>query len=298
MMFQMKKVFNHLHLIVVKKEISVKFLLVLLLSVNSVVFAQKNSKIGEIKGVDFKLGIAAMDLTGNDATKIYAAIVQPDLEKNGRYPNSFKNGRVNNYCGYIYLGLAIKNQNFQKSKKLKNIENRFGINLIRYGRDVMQCDVLFDNDTSSSLINGIITYLGYGLNADFTLNSRPFFKDFATYAGIGTSVMLHDYKAVNGAFGLFGKTTPTIIGSIRTAEMTNTKITISSLDFKFHLGIKYNFSCDLNLFLETSMGGSYYHKGLYGNHKWLSNSNITLLGMRYKFVNANEQTKTSKSVYW
>lgn len=275
----------------------IKLLIFIPVLLSTSLFAQNQSKKADIKGIDFKLGPTHLDLSGNDACEIFSAVVLPDIEKNGLPIKGFENGEFSNFCTSIYLGLVSSNQKFKKSKLLKYSENRFGVNFAKFNQrfGMINCDVLFSNDTTNILLNdGQINYSGYGIHADYTINSRPFFNNFATYLSFGTSIVLHNFKAVGQAGSWFRYAEPTIGG----IEMTNTKTTLTSVDLKAFLGVKYNFTCDLNLFIECGFGGSYYHRGLYGKSKLIKAANITFLGMRYKFVKDEDRSKSKSGVFW
>ncbi|MFM9944877.1 MAG: hypothetical protein ACKVQB_06555 [Bacteroidia bacterium] len=267
-------------------------------------FAQKNTKIGELKGVDFKFGFTGFDLSSNDATKIYSDIVMPDLEKLNITPTGFVNGQAANYCTSFYLGLVSKNKWFTKSKFLKNSENRFGIWLGNNSRSsyypnygAVSCEVRFDNDTTDHLITSMVKYIGYGIQADYIVNSKPIFKNFAGYMGCGANIILHNYKAYNKQGDLFGPKTPRFNSPVY-KEMIHTKVSMSSIDLKLILGWKYNISCDFNYFMEVEFGGSFYNKGIFGSRKWLYVGNIAVLGIRYKFINPEEKTRSKANVFW
>ena len=267
---------------------------------SSLLFSQTKNKKTDIKGIDFKLGPTFLDISGNDACQIYSAIVMPDLEKNGLTVKGFENGDSYPLSMSMYLGFVSSNQKFNKSKFFKNSEKRFGVTIARFNQrqGIIGCDVIFRNDTSHNLINeGQIAYTSYGVNADYTFNSKPFLRNFATYLSLGTSIILHYYRAVGPAGAWFKRAEP-VINRYPPIEMTNTKTTLTSIDGKAFLGIKYNFSCDLNLFIECGFGGSYYHRGLYGKSKLIKSANMTLLGMRYKFVNEDDKSKPNSGVFW
>lgn len=261
-------------------------------------FAQKSKKIGEIKGIDFKAGFSLFDYSGNDAIKIYSSIVSPDLDKNGKTPNGYENGYSYNYSWSYYLGVVSSKNELLKSNYFKKSEARFGLNFENFSSlsGMFNCDVKFKNDTTSNLIDGIIKYFGYGVHADYTINSKPFMNHFATYFSFGTTVMLHNFKAVGESKNLFERGTPHFYNY--NIEMTNTKTSLTSVDFKVFWGVKYNLSCDFNLFMESCIGGSYYNKGLYNNHKWLWLFNFTPIGIRYKFVKPEDKSKTKLNVFW
>ena len=111
--------------------------------------------------------------------------------------------------------------------------------------------------------------------------------------------MLHNYKAVKGSTALFQKKEPVWMQTpLNYVEMINTKTSVSSIDLKIFLGIKYILSCEFNLFMEGSLGGSYYNKGMYGKHKLLKVYSITPIGIRYKFVKPEDKSKTKLGVFW
>ena len=284
-----------------------KLLAVFLFLISQSLFSQKSTKIGELKGIDFKVGVSVFGLSTNDAAKIYSDIVLPDLERNNKQPTGFINAQPSNFCTAFNLGLTSKNKWFKKSKLFKNSENRFGI---FYGynsqsengssRGAMTCDVTFKNDTAHSLITSMVKYVGYGINADYIINSKPFLKNFAAYCGLSAAVILHNYKAYNKSGALFAKRGTPYLSSktIADIDMVHTSISMTSIDAKLLFGWKYNLSCEFNYFMEVEFGGSYYNKGLFGNHKLLYMGNFTLLGIRYKFINPEDKTKSKTNVFW
>lgn len=255
-----------------------------------------------MKGIDFKFGFTLFDLSQNDATKIYSDIVMPDLEKNNKQPTSFSNAQPSNYCRSFYLGLTSKNKWFSKSNFLKNSENRFGVYLGNNSssKGAMNCDVTFKNYTEHDLIKSMVRYVGYGISADYIVNSKPFFKNFAAYFGISSAVILHNYKAYNKGGALFAKESSPYLYSypIGKVDMVHTSVSFTSIDAKLLLGWKYNLSWDFNYFMEFELGGSYYNKGMFNNRKLLYTGNITILGIRYKFINPEEKTRNKANVFW
>jgi len=287
--------------------IGVILIFLFLIISNQRLLAQKNTKIGELKGVDFKFGFTGFDLSGNDAAKIYSDIVLPDLEKNNKQPTGFSNAQPSNYCSSFYLGLTSKNKWFPKSTILKNSENRFGVFFGNNSQSnnssstgAMNCDVTFKNYTEHDLIKSMVRYVGYGIRADYIVNSKPFLKDFAAYFGISAAVILHNYKAYYKGGALFAKKSSPYLYShpIGTVDMVHTSVSFTSIDTKLLFGWKYNLSCDFNYFMEFELGGSYYNKGMFNNRKLLYTGNITVLGIRYKFINPEEKTRNKANVFW
>lgn len=91
-----------------------RLLTVILLLFTQSIFAQKNTKIGELKGIDFKFGANFFSLSNEDVLKIYKDIVLPDLERNNIHPTQFMNPYTPNMCFSLNLGLVSKNKWFSK----------------------------------------------------------------------------------------------------------------------------------------------------------------------------------------
>ena len=152
---------NFLIKIVLNRQFLIFYLFIILLLFSHILYAQKSSKNGVLKGIDLKMGSSIFNLSNNDAASIYSAIVLPDLEKQGIQVKGFENGEAYNFCSSIYLGLVTTNNKILKSKYFKKTENRFGLvyGSFNHFSGMVNCDVLFSNDTTRNLIKGIIRYI-------------------------------------------------------------------------------------------------------------------------------------------
>ena len=260
--------------------------------------AQKNTKLFEMKGIDFKAGFSTFNLSTKDATKIYKDVVGPDLEKSNIHPISYIHGNYSKRSSSFYLGLSVKNKWFVNTKYIKDSENRLWLSYGINNNSPIVSDIRLQNDTISGFQeNATIKYSKYSVAFDYLINSKPFLKTFAMYFGTGAGVMIHKYNAVNKTGEFLSNKTPVLVTNTNPTyvEIHNaTKFT--SVDLKLILGLKYNLSCDFNLFIETAIGAGFFQNGLYSKNKISNLNEFTVLGIRYKLVPPAEETHNN--TFW
>lgn len=254
-----------------------KPLTIILLLFTQGLLAQKNTKIGELKGVDFKAGGSVFNYKPQDAIQIISEINAPLDQNSNKKPLKYEDGFISKVSNYFYLGLASKNKYFANSKYIKNAENRFGI---QYGHanGILNSTIIYANDTS--LTGNDYKYTGYGISTEFILNSKPFYKNFAFYTGLGISVILNSF-----------------ILKAKLVSINNPNITMTSINVRALLGLKYNLSCEYNLFMESNFGENFYPKKFANRTRFIETAQFAF-GIRYKFINPEERTKNKANVFW
>lgn len=264
--------------------------------------AQKKSSSGDLKGIDFSAGFSMLSYTEDDAIKIYSEIVTPNLLREGSYPLYYSDGYVALMSNIFRLRLCTKNKWFSQSAVFKNSENRFGIGYsnYRFSPGAVGCSIITSRDTIRSQFQeaATIKYYGYSVNTDYLINSKPFLKNFAAYGGLGLEVGLNLFKAVDGRGELLEKRDPYLSTRHGQIKLSHDQYALSSLNGKAIIGLKFNLSCDFNLFMEESLGAAYYHKGLSRDKKFLWLGEVSLIGIRYKFIAAADRSRSKASVFW
>jgi hypothetical protein len=144
-------------------------------------------------------------------------------------------------------------------------------------------------------------YSSQKIHFSYLLNSRIIKNSFALYGGLGAAIGFSNWRSnYEGRAGSYSKQILTAQNNQVSENKQNLPLENFSTGSGFiylPIGVKYNLSCDINLFAEANLGAHYYLKGLRKNNTWLFNSTFNF-GFRYKLIDDDNQVIKKGSVFW
>ncbi|HEY1045707.1 MAG TPA: hypothetical protein VGF79_04665 [Bacteroidia bacterium] len=241
------------------------------------------------KGVDFKIGYSEI-YNKFDQSKALLLAVTPD-ETEGKF--LFENISLNSRNPYHYpirmhLSAVLANNNGNVRRLFKKSELCFGLTFetqsqrtLRKKFSNIQYSINPDHSTKAELE---YTYQSQSIELGYQFAGRPFLKQFALFGGINAAFGINTYKQiVMNAF--YNDIDPYI---------PHPSINAGYFSSYANLGIKYNFSCDLNFFSQYESGFHIYGKPITG----YAHFNAIVFGIRYKFLDEQDQKNYKQSIFW
>lgn len=258
-----------------------------------------------IKGIDFRCGFGNYNTNRNDELTLHKHF-------NNNASNNLDLTTASMYKGSTlvepYIGIVFTPQEMRYSKRNLKEEFRLGIsytisppNTIYYKWDPIS--------TSQNLIKRSYyyeyIYHKQQLNFSYLLNKNIQNSNLAYYLGVGVSFGFVTWRTQfqnNGWTGssYYNQGNLSLKDSVLTTSfasfsMQNYSSTTAALNIP--LGIKYNLSCDLNLFMEFNFYAQYYQTGLYKANA-IKPAFMLNLGFRYKIIDeANKEIKKAEA-FW
>lgn len=257
-----------------------------------------------IKGIDFRYGFGRYAIASDNETALASKFTN---DQNNFY--QFNKAKASPISGRgisdMYIGIVLVPSRYVKNKLFYREEFRIGISF-----------TLLNNASSmhltwDTLQNGVQKevknlYYQYKYNSQrvhfsYLLNTRIIKNHFALYGGIGASVGFSSWRTdYDGGAGSYKKQVLTNQNN-QVSEKTQTlpleNYTTESGSVYVPLGIKYNVSCELNLFFETQLGLQYFYKGLKKTNTLIPNT-LFNFGFRYKLIDDGEQSNNKNEIFW
>ena len=258
-----------------------------------------------IKGIDFRCGFGNYNTTRNDELTLHKHF-------NNDASNTLDLSTANMYKGSTlaepYLGIVFTPKKMRSNSWYLKEEFRLGIsytlsppNTIYYKWDAIQSN---QNQIKKYFYYEYV-YHKQQLNFSYLLNKKIKNSNLAYYFGLGASFGFVTWRTQFQNNGWVGSSnyyvdnlslTDSILSSSSAHfSMQNYSSTTAALNIP--LGIKYNLSCDINLFMEGNFYCQYYQTGLYHAHA-IKPSFMLNLGFRYKIIDeANKEIKKEEA-FW
>ncbi|MDP2176542.1 MAG: hypothetical protein Q8K70_11590 [Bacteroidota bacterium] len=212
------------------------------------------------------------------------------------YTNAYFNNtynKVNFEMVYRVKPLLFKKRNLKQ-------ELKFGVSVF-YNKNLQMSNasIYYDSLASDNIMYE--KYLGYNyrvsgqqLGLTYIINSKVFAKNFASYIGMGAVFSLNSLRGTkNSNFYVsnYKNDTSLLWSSINIENTLNT----TSYSLFIPLGIKYNFSCEVNLFLDVKFGLNFTPQLYKIDH--FNRFNSLALGFRYK-LNQKDVLQNKQSSFW
>ena len=242
------------------------------------------------KGVDFKIGEAEIHNSFEQSKALLLSITPDEAEGNFIYDNTVltSNGPYH-YPLRMRLNAVLANNNGNANRLFRKSELCFGLSFevqsqrtINRGFSNIQYKA---NPSFSTKAEIVYTYQSQGIEIGYQLAGRPFLKQFALYGGINTTFGINTYKNIKMNEFYYNNTD---------MNFPHPNINTGYFSAYSNLGIKYNFSCDLNFFTQFEYGIYFYGKAIKGNASFKAIN----FGIRYKFLDEQDQKNYRQSSFW
>lgn len=257
-----------------------------------------------LKGIDFRYGFGRYNLRSVDEKNLAKNFTN---DQNNYY--QFDKARLseNNGTGIseLYCGIVLSPNFYVKKHLFAKQEIRIGLSF-----------TLLNNASTIALAWDTITninqkevkqffyqykYNSQKIHFSYLLNSKIFKQQFAFYCGIGGAIGFSNWRSnYEGRAGSYSKqvlTTQNNQVSENKQYIPLENYSTGSGFIYIPLGIKYNFSCDINLFAEANIGYQYFLKGINSATKWLPSSTYNF-GFRLKLIDDDNQIIKKSPIFW
>lgn len=247
--------------------------------------ASDTLKYYKLKGVDVSIGAIGFD-AGNKTYVNFLQAVTPDEVK-----SNFNYDKTKAYASPIIpvrIGLGFVFGNNQRSNN--NFVNKHEL-LFRFSFETQRRYDSFKNIMrpahpdpsyrSRARLN--YTYQTQTIGLGYQLSTKSFFTNFALFGGINTDFGMMTLKSIRD-FDYSG-----LSGSVEEKNYYTTLVRTNGL-----LGLKYNFTCDINFFLQAEFGILQYGKDIGTNAVYSGGA----FGIRYKFLEEQDKLNYKDVGFW
>lgn len=238
-----------------------------------------------LKGVDVTIGGGKYNYGNKTAVNLFKAMMPQDIKNNFNYNevySSYKttspvkiglnfifgdNKRTNSFIAnkheYIFRFSFESKQDYNEFNNLNLIDSIYG--KIKFG----------------SKIN--YTYQTQAIGLGYQFSSKSIFKNFALFGGTSIDFGMLVLKQINNFY---------YWNSSNISVEDNFYSTFARANC--NLGIKYNFSCDINFFFQAEAGLIQYGKEIKTNGRYMGAS----FGIRYKFLEEQDKLNYKNNSFW
>lgn len=253
----------------------------------SSVFSQINDTINlyKLKGIDVKIGGFGYNY-GTRTTINFAQAITPDqLESDFIYQNARTN---NTRVSPVKIGLNFvfgnDHRNFKYFIHKHEALFKFTFETLQDKAEVKGIEHrLYPSITDISMS---YTYQTQSIGLGYQMASKPFLKNLALFMGIHADFGMLALKQLDVPYYSDIFSNP---NNIKFENYFSTFFRSSA-----NLGIKYNFSCDINFFIQTEFAFLRYGKDINTNATGIGAS----FGIRYKFLEDQDKLKYNRTGFW
>lgn len=251
------------------------------------VFSKTNDSANfyRLKGIDVNIGSVGYHYGSRTTVNFAQAITPDELDSDFEYQNSktnntsispikiglnfvFGNDR-RNFKYFIHKHEALFRFNFetkQDKAEIKGIEHRLNPSV----RDIS--------------IN--YTYQTQSIGLGYQMASKPFLKNLALFMGVHLDFGMLALKQLDVPYYADIYSNP---NNIKFENYYSTFLKGSA-----NLGVKYNFSCDINFFMQTEFAFLKYGNEINTNASGIGAS----FGIRYKFLEDQDKLNYNDTGFW
>lgn len=233
--------------------------------------------------------LKGIDISGGSGTTFFGERGQVNflkyVDKQVPYRNHYNYGKTvvndrNISPSKIDLGFLFGNSKWNTRNFIRKYELVF-----RFTFETLQTESYYNNIVNvynpsvieSTRLN--YTYQTQTIGLGYGMATRPIVKNVAAFGGVNADFGMVSFKRIGRDRS-----------SIPEAKDLNTTI----LRGNVILGIKYNFTCDINFFVVGELGMTQYGQGLDTKCTY----NCFRLGIRYKFLDEQDRLNYKNTGFW
>ena len=266
-----------------------KYLCFLIILSSTTLFAKQDTARWDfrIKGIDFKVGRSVV-FTNMQQTLAVVKSATPE-ESRGIYNYdslTLEQGSIYYHPVKLRLACVIGNNKTSGSRFLRKSEFCFGLSF-----DIQNQGDIYKRFSNLRLQNYLpaktIVRLSYAyqcesIDLSYQFVSKVFFKHFAAFGGANLGFGYNTYKRIDMSDVSYR------------LLVENGVFNTSYLTTYGHLGLKYNLSCELNLFAQAETGLNFYGNLIGGKAPF----NAFCFGIRYKIIDEQDRKNYLNSSFW
>lgn len=241
-----------------------------------------------LKGIDFKFGGSNLQTDFSQTLNVLMAATPVTESKRYLYNTSYlSEGRTGYTPARLALRAVFSNDRKGRLRFIQRSELLIGLGFDidnaanRYLRFDSICLVVNPNYAVSAILK--YTYQCQYAEFGYQVVSKPFLTYFALFAGLNAGFGLNTYKQID----------MTDYYQFRQGHKDDV-FNAGFLSTHFNAGIKYNLSCELNLFAQYDHGLNVYGKPI-GGIAWFNGGSF---GLRYKLIDEQDRPDYLKTGFW
>lgn len=241
-----------------------------------------------LKGIDFKFGGASLQTNYRQTLNVLKAATPVTESSRYLYNTSYLSaGRTGYAPARLALRAVFSNDKKGRLRFIQRSELLIGLGFDidnaanRYLRFDSICLAVNPNYAVTASLN--YTYQCQYAEFGYQVVSKPFLTYFALFAGLNAGFGLNTYKQID-------MTDYYQFLQSKAEEVFNAGF----LSTHFNVGIKYNLSCELNLFAQYDQGLNVYGKPI-GGMAWFNGGSF---GLRYKLIDEQDRPDYLKTGFW
>lgn len=253
-------------------------------------------------GLDFSFDFGSNQTTYNRELFILNKLTSFHPFINNFTPN-YNEAYFNNSYNKVNVDLVFRIKPLLFKKQNLKQELRFGLSA-NYNNSLMHSNasIFYDSIASDNVVNR--KYLSYNyrvfgqqIGLTYIINTKVFAKNFASYFGLGTFLSLNTFKGSrNNNFSVSKyRLNDSLINSSYSSINIEHSLSTTSYAVFIPLGLKYNFSCEINLFLDLKFGLNFTPK--FQKSEQFNRYNSLTLGFRYK-LNQKDVLQSKQTSFW
>ncbi len=240
----------------------------------------------KLKGIDVNFGISSIQYGNQTSVNFLNALTPNELNNNLSYRYAISN---NTSVAPVKIGL-----NFVFGNDHRNF--RYFINkheaLFRFNFETLQDYANINSIVNQNywyILNDIdmsYTYQTQSIGMGYQLASKPFLKNLALFMGCHADfgMLVLKQADINYYANIYSNPNNIEIENFYSTFFRSTA----------NLGIKYNFSCDINFFIQSEWTYLRYGKEINTNALGFGLS----FGIRYKFLEDQDKLKYNRTGFW
>jgi hypothetical protein len=243
-----------------------------------------------VKGFDFEIGGNWIKASREQLLNVLKASTPAEERSRHNYNNVIVTSRNNEPYSQnaVWLSVVFSNDHDNYSSFFRKQELRFGI-----GYEILNSvwnHMKFDSIKMMEYpwVPGKSVVMQYAYQCQYALvgyqaASRPFLKYFAIFGGVEGRFGINTYKQIE---------MEDYYASLNGRKKEN--YSVGYFSTCACLGMKYNFSCDINFFAKFDAGINFYGNDIGGSARFAG----LCLGMRYKIIDDQDRPKYELMKYW
>ncbi len=265
------------------------FCFLIILSTTSLFAKQDTARWDfRIKGIDFKVGRSAVFSNMQQSIAVVKSATPEESRGIYNYDSlTLEQGSIYYHPVRLRLACVIGNNKTSGTRFLRKSEFCFGLSF-----DIQNEGANRKRFSNLRLQNYLqahsLVYLSYAyqcesIDLSYQFVSKVFFKHFAAFGGANLGFGYNTYKRIDIEDGFY-RGIYVKYGVFNTSYLTSYG----------HLGLKYNLSCELNLFAQAETGLNFYGKLIGGKAPF----NAFCFGIRYKIIDEQDRKNYLNSSFW
>ncbi len=243
-----------------------------------------------VKGLDFDIGIAVADISLRQHVDLLQAFTPAEEHGLFNYDQVMVSGYRKYEPIYVRTSIVLTNNHDRYRWFFNKRELLLGLGF--ESDNAISSRYSNIRNTQYPWVSPVSTYTKFTyqcqyITAAYQFASKPFLQYFALFSGLNARFGMNTYKQVEMTGAYYNS--PGYDGAVLLQNYN-----IGYFSSGGHLGVKYNLSCDLNLFMRYETGFNTYGGAI---RAWSRFSSFGI-GLRYKIIDDQDRPKYDLMKYF